>query len=35
MMGLILGLFEWWQIVLIVVLIAVLVGWKMYRNKQT
>jgi hypothetical protein len=34
-MGLILGLFEWWQIVLIVVLIAVLVGWKMYRNKQT
>jgi hypothetical protein len=34
MMGLIFGIFEWWQLPLIVLLIVLLVAWKMYRKKQ-
>ena len=26
--------FFWWQIPLVIVLVALLIGWKIYRNKQ-
>jgi hypothetical protein len=32
-MAAILGIFEWWQLVMLALLIALLFFWKMYRNK--
>jgi hypothetical protein len=29
-----LGIFEWWQVIPLVGLIAVLIFWKKYRDKQ-
>jgi hypothetical protein len=28
------GIFEWWQILLLVALIVLIVVWKKYRSKQ-
>lgn len=28
------GLFQWWQILLLVILIALIVFWRWYRSKQ-
>lgn len=28
------GLFQWWQIVLLIVLIVLIVFWRKYRSKQ-
>jgi len=34
MLGAILWIFEWWQLVLIVILIALIMFWKRYRSKN-
>jgi len=34
MLGQIFGLFHWWQIVALVVLIALIIGLIMYRRRQ-
>jgi len=32
--GLFGGVVEWWQLVLLALLIALIIFWKIYRNKQ-